>query len=65
MDETGKNLICGLCNKPLKLVKTEFKYMDSNFHHDLLTCESCGQVYIPYELVKTRIRQVETELEDK
>ena len=65
MDEAGKNLICGLCNKPLKLVNTEFKYLGQNFHADLPTCETCGQVYVPYDLAKSRIREVETELEDK
>ena len=65
MDETGRNLICGLCNKPLKMVKTEFKYLECNFHADLPTCESCGQVYVPFDLAQNRIREVETELEDK
>jgi RNase P subunit RPR2 len=65
LDEKNGGLICARCGTALKPVKTEFRYMGSNFHADLPTCETCGQVYVPYELAKGRIREVETELEDK
>jgi uncharacterized Zn finger protein len=65
MEEKKENLVCDLCGLPLKPVQTEFKYMGSVFHAELPACESCGQVYVPYELAKGRIREVETELEDK
>jgi uncharacterized protein with PIN domain len=65
MEKKEDSLVCDLCGTPLKPVQTEFKYMGSVFHAELPTCESCGQVYVPFELAKGRIREVETELEDK
>ena len=65
MDEEGKNLICGICKRPLKLTKIVFHYLDYSFTADIPACESCEQVYVPSSLARGRIREVETELEDK
>ncbi|WP_419657082.1 hypothetical protein Dvar_62170 [Desulfosarcina variabilis str. Montpellier] len=59
------NKICQLCQKRLEKQKVDFEYLGNHFFTDLLRCPDCGQVYIPEELVKTRIREVETLLEDK
>jgi RNase P subunit RPR2 len=64
-EEKERKLICDRCKLPLETVKTEFKYLGSVFHADLPVCKNCGQVYVPYELAKDRIREVETQLEDK
>lgn len=61
----ARELICGKCNQPLKMVKTEFKYLGSNFFAEIPKCESCGQVWVSEELVKGKIEPVEKELEDK
>jgi RNase P subunit RPR2 len=64
-EEKARQLICDRCKVPLEPVKTEFKYLGSVFHADLPVCPGCGQVYVPYDLAKNRIREVETQLEDK
>ena len=65
MDEQNNNLICALCGTPLKMTKTAFKYLEYSFSADIPACESCGQVYVPPSLARGRIREVETQLEDK
>lgn len=45
--------------------KTYFNYLGHSFFTDILKCPDCGNVYIPEDLVKGRINQVEMELEDK
>ena len=65
MAEDIKNKICQLCHKKMELRKVDFQYLGHAFFTDLLRCPDCGQVYIPEELVETRIKEVETLLEDK
>ena len=45
--------------------KTDFTYLGQSFHTDVLRCPDCGQVYIPEDLVNSRMKEVETLLEDK
>ncbi len=45
--------------------KAYFSYLDHSFHTDLLRCPRCGQVFIPEELVKGKMQEVEMALEDK
>jgi hypothetical protein len=45
--------------------KADFEYLGHRFFTDVLRCPDCGQVYIPEELVDTRMKDVETLLEDK
>jgi Zn-finger nucleic acid-binding protein len=61
----GEQLICALCDVPLVPSKVSFKYMGHDFYHELPACPRCGQVYISEELVKGKISEVETNLEDK
>ena len=65
MAEELPNKICQLCQKKMELRKVDFHYLGHTFFTDLLRCPDCGQVYIPEELVRTRIMEVETLLEDK
>lgn len=60
-----ETLICCKCNVPLEPAKTTFNYLNHAFSADLPRCPKCGQVYISEELVRTRVKDVETELEDK
>lgn len=62
-DQTDK--ICQLCQKKMVKRRTDFEYLGHHFFTDLLRCPDCGQVYIPEELVNTRMKDVETLLEDK
>jgi hypothetical protein len=57
--------ICFKCQKELKPTKTYFTYLEHSFFADILRCPECGEVYIPEELVKSRIAEVEMQLEDK
>jgi uncharacterized protein with PIN domain len=65
MAEDQSLKICQLCKKKMEKRKVDFQYLGHRFFTDLLQCPDCGQVYIPEELVKTRIKEVETLLEDK
>lgn len=60
-----KKLICYKCQKELELKKTEFTYLGHTFFHEVPRCPQCGLVYISEELVKSRISEVEMQLEDK
>lgn len=57
--------ICYQCQKELKPMKTYLSYLGHSFSADILKCPECGEVYIPEELVKGRIAEVEMQLEDK
>lgn len=61
--QTG--LYCARCNRNLEEKRTHFAYLTHSFAADMRCCPVCGQVYIPEDLVKGRIAQVEMTLEDK
>ncbi len=58
-------VICFKCQKEMAPAKTNLSYLGISFPADLLKCPECGQVYIPEELVRGRIAQVEAQLEEK
>lgn len=58
-------LICCKCQKELRPQKTDFTYLGHTFYADMLKCPGCGQVFIPEELAKGRIAEVEMQMEDK
>ena len=60
-----KKVICFRCKKELVPTKTYMSYLGHSFYADLLKCPECGEVYIPEELVRTRLADVEKQLEDK
>ena len=60
-----KKLICHACNRELELRKVDFSYLGHTFFTDLPCCPECGEVYISEELVRSRIAEVEMQLEDK
>ncbi len=60
-----KKLICSLCNVEMEMKKTQFEYLDHVFATDILRCPKCGNSYIPEELAKGRMIEVESQLEDK
>ena len=64
MDNT-QELICNLCNLELESTNTNFTYLGHSFRAKMPRCPGCGQVFIPEELVRGRIAEVEMELEDK
>lgn len=60
-----KVVICQRCQKELVPQKTDFSYLGHSFYADVLRCPGCGQAFIPEELAKGRIAEVEMQLEDK
>ena len=60
-----QKLICSLCNLELTPANTNLSYLGHSFRVEAPRCPVCGQVFISEELVKGRIAEVETELEDK
>jgi predicted RNA-binding Zn-ribbon protein involved in translation (DUF1610 family) len=63
--EANGKIICHQCQIALKPVKTYFKYLEHSFHADVLKCPKCGLVFIPEDLAKGRMAEVEMQLEDK
>jgi hypothetical protein len=60
-----KGILCQQCQKELEPAKTYLSYLGHSFSTELLKCPVCGEVYIPEELVRGRIADVEMQLEDK
>jgi hypothetical protein len=60
-----KEIICFKDHVRLEPVKTYLTYLGHTFSAEILRCPKCGEVYIPEELVKGRITDVEMQLEDK
>ena len=56
---------CLKCDKELVMTKTELTYLGHTMTYDFPRCPSCGQVYIPEDVVRGKMREVEITLEDK
>lgn len=63
--ESNKKLICNKCKCSLEEMDTQFAYLDKKFRHKVLRCPKCGQVFIPEELAKGKMAQLEKSLEEK
>ena len=64
MSEQEK-LVCGRCSLEMEPMEAHFAYLGRSFKYKALRCPGCGQVYIPEDLAKGRMREVETALEEK
>jgi len=60
-----ENLVCDKCGIHLTLGKVTLSYLGSNFPVELYKCSQCGLVFIPEELARGKMQQVEAALEDK
>ena len=58
-------MICCKCNKEMVEKETVFQYLGREMTYPVLRCPQCGQAYVPEDLVKTKIHEVETMLEEK
>ncbi|HPQ44093.1 MAG TPA: hypothetical protein PKZ42_07665 [Syntrophales bacterium] len=65
IQSTEPHVICVKCQEPLKPGKATFNYLGNTFTADLLKCPKCGLVFVPEELAKGRMLEVEQNLEDK
>jgi uncharacterized protein with PIN domain len=63
--ETKQKLICERCNIEMEAMEAQFSYLKRTFKHKVLRCPKCGQIYIPEDLAKGRMREVEYTLEEK
>lgn len=63
--EEKQKLICDRCQVEMVELDVEFSYLNRSFRHKVPRCPECGQVYIPEELAKGRMREVEINLEEK
>ncbi len=61
----NKILICEHCNVEIVEMEAQFSYLGRAFRHKVGRCPVCGLVYIPEELARGRMREVEMTLEDK
>ena len=58
-------LICDKCQVEMVEMDTQFLYLDRSFRHKVLRCPKCGQIFIPEQLARVRMREVEATIEDK
>ena len=58
-------MICNKCSIPLSLGKVTLSYLGSDFPVELYKCPQCSLVFIPEDLAKGKMDQVEKALEDK
>jgi len=65
MPDDKQVIICCQCQQELQPIKTYLSYLGHSFYADMLKCPQCGEVYIPEELARGRIADVEMQLEDK
>ena len=63
--EMPEGMICQKCNEPMVLKRTGFTYIGRTFHTEVLQCPTCGLVFVPQDLVKGRMKEVESLMEDK
>ena len=63
--EVQDAIICNKCSILLTLGKVTLSYLGSDFPVELYKCSQCGLVFIPEELARGKMEQVEQALEDK
>ncbi len=63
--DSEKKTMCDRCNIALTLGSVKLSYMGSDFPVELMKCPQCGLVYVPEELARGKMKQVEEALEDK
>jgi Zn-finger nucleic acid-binding protein len=60
-----QNWICERCQVALETDTVRFAYLEHTFEAELPRCPKCQQVYIDEPLVRGKMQDVETEVEDK
>jgi uncharacterized Zn finger protein len=58
-------MICKRCSIELAPQKVQLEYLGHKVEDALLVCPSCGNVYIPEDVVTGKIQKLEKQLEDK
>ena len=60
-----EGLECRKCRVALAVKKVNFEYLKQNFFAEIPACPVCGQIYVPEELAKGKMADVERNLEEK
>ena len=60
-----ENLKCSKCSESLITKRINFEYLKLNFFAEVPACPICGQVYVPEDLAKGKMAEVEKNLEEK
>jgi len=63
--ENEQTLMCDQCKAELKKLNANFGYLNHSFQAEVLRCMKCGQVYLPEDFVRGRMKQVELMMEEK
>lgn len=63
--ENGAGVLCVPCGETLAPAQVRAAYLKSDFPTRVLACPACGQIYIPWDLVRGKIAEVERTLEEK
>jgi len=58
-------VFCVKCGLELEPVRTTGSYLGYKFPVELFGCKGCGKIYVTEALVRTKIAEVETTLEEK
>lgn len=56
---------CAKCNVEMKPAEVRLNYLGHTVVHPFPKCPQCGQIFISEEIVIGKMREVETNLEDK
>lgn len=56
---------CLRCDIEMEPRKTYFEYLGHTIHTEVPCCPKCGEVYIPEDLARGKIADIEQILEDK
>jgi hypothetical protein len=64
-ESCGEKIICWKCKCELVRLKVGFNYLGHFFSTELLACPECRQSFVPEQLAKGQMAEVEYMLEDK
>ena len=56
---------CMKCDEELVPTKTVLTYLGHQMTYDFPRCPKCGQVFVPEDIARGKMREVEITLEDK
>lgn len=60
-----RTLVCHRCQEVLVARKVDLRYLGHEFYAEIPCCPRCGEIFVPEELAKGRMTEVEMQLEDK
>jgi len=61
----ARRLVCAKCGVELEPARVGFEYLGHVFHAEAPKCPKCGQAFVPEEMARGRMAEVEAALEDK